>query len=185
MIPNNTVADKGKAVVASLVLAISASSAGFVAWKVNEGFTSEPVIPVQGDVPTIGHGSTYYEDGTRVTMKDVPISKERGEQLALFHMKSDGWTLVKSLPQNAMLHPVEFDIYMDFLGQYGEGAWRRSSMRRELAAGNPVASCEALLKYRFVQGYDCSTMVNGRRNTRCWGVWTRQQDRYTKCMGVQ
>ena len=33
-----------------------------------EGFTSRPIIPVKGDVPTIGPGITVYPDGRRVRM---------------------------------------------------------------------------------------------------------------------
>lgn len=32
-------------------------------------------------IPTIGYGSTYYEDGSRVTMEDTHISKERAIEL--------------------------------------------------------------------------------------------------------
>ena len=30
---------------------------------VKEGYTPKPVIPVKGDVPTIGHGTTVYPNG--------------------------------------------------------------------------------------------------------------------------
>lgn len=32
-------------------------------------------------IPTIGWGNTFYEDGTKVTMKDNPISQERADEL--------------------------------------------------------------------------------------------------------
>jgi lysozyme len=35
-------------------------------------------------VPTIGWGNTFYEDGTKVTMKDSPITQERADKLFEF-----------------------------------------------------------------------------------------------------
>lgn len=70
---------------------------------------------------------------------------------------------------------------MDFVGQYGMGNWRPSSMRRDLLAGNYVQACHDLLKYKYAAGYDCSTPGNKR----CWGVWQRQLERHAKCMEAQ
>jgi len=35
----------------------------------------------QVSIPTIGYGCTYYEDGTKVTMSDPPITAERAKEL--------------------------------------------------------------------------------------------------------
>ena len=59
----------GRQRIAVVLLTLSAS--GFSAWKLNEGFTDHAVIPTKGDVPTIGHGSTRWEDGTRVRLGDT------------------------------------------------------------------------------------------------------------------
>lgn len=42
----------------------------------------KPYIPTKGDVPTIGMGSTHYENGMPVKMTDQPITRERAAQLA-------------------------------------------------------------------------------------------------------
>lgn len=176
---------KGRQLVAMLVMAISASGAGFAAWKAHEGFTPEPVIPTQGDVPTIGYGSTHYEDGRKVKMTDPSITRQRAEKLALNLMTVDARKLASSLNATTVLHPVEFDVYLDFMGQYGVGNWAASSMRRQVIAGDYIGACKSLLKYRFAAKYDCSTTVNGRPNQRCWGVWARQLQRHNQCMEVQ
>ena len=75
----------------------------------------------------------------------------------------------------------EFDLYVDFTGQYGIGNWRKSSMRRHLLAGQYRQACDALLRYRYAAGYDCSTPGNRR----CPGVWTRQKERHAKCISEQ
>jgi len=166
-----------------LVAALSVSAAGFTAWQAHEGFTSTAVIPTKGDVPTIGHGSTRYEDGRPVRMGDT-ITRQRAAELARNLMRQDERQFQASLP-DVKLSQVEYDVYLDFVGQYGMGNWRGSSMRRELLAGDYANACRALLKYRYAAGYDCSQLVNGQPNKRCWGVWSRQVDRFNKCMGVQ
>ena len=161
------------------VAALTVSATGFGAWQAAEGFTAQAVIPTKGDVPTLGHGSTRYEDGTRVKMGDT-ITPERAEILARNLMRQDEKRVAASLP-GVKLYPVEFDQYVDFTGQFGFGNWHGSSMRRHLLAGNYVAACNALLLYKFSAGYDCSTPGNRV----CAGVWTRQLKRHTACMGAQ
>ena len=48
------------------VAALSLSAAGFVGILLSEGYTDTAIIPTKGDVPTLGFGSTFREDGSRV-----------------------------------------------------------------------------------------------------------------------
>lgn len=162
--------------VSALVLSV----AGFLGWQASEGFRSDPHIPTKGDVPTIGFGSTRYEDGTPVRLTDKPITRERAEQLAR-NLHSEEETRFRASLPGVSLTQGEYDLYIDFVGQYGIGNWRGSTMRRELLAGNYRQACDALLRYRFSAGYDCSTPGNRR----CPGVWTRQQQRHAKCLAEQ
>ena len=50
--------------------------------KKYESFSSKPYL-CPARVPTIGYGCTVYPDGTKVTMKDEPITKEKAEALLL------------------------------------------------------------------------------------------------------
>lgn len=178
----------------TLVTALTLSTAGFLGWIASEGDgpvveqdgieVHLPYIPTKGDVPTIGHGSTRYEDGTPVTLADKPITRERAGQLARSLHEEEEQRFRASLP-GVKLFQEEYDLYLDFTGQYGIGNWRASSMRRELLAGNYVKACKALLNWRFAAKYDCSTTINGKPNRRCWGVWERQLKRHAQCMAVQ
>jgi lysozyme len=163
---------------------LTVSMAGFGTWMGSEGWSDGPIIPTKGDRPTIGHGSTFYENGEPVKLTDPPITRERGAVLARALMSKDEKRLVESLP-GAQLHLEEFEVYTDFIGQYGVGNWRGSTMRKKVLAGDYAGACQALLRYRFAAGYDCSTTVNGRLNTRCSGVWLRQLERHAKCMAAQ
>lgn len=165
------------------ITALTISATAFVAWQGYEGFTDEAVIPTKGDVPTIGHGSTRYEDGSRVKMGDR-ITRQRAAELARNLMSKDEKAFRDSLP-GAYLNQVEYDVYLDFVGQYGMANWRKSSMRREVLAGNYIKACNALLLWKKAAGYDCSTLINGKPNKRCYGVWTRQLERRDKCIKSQ
>ena len=182
------------------VVALTLSLGGFAAWVASEGSGPvvevdgeerlAPYIPTRGDVPTIGHGSTRYEDGRPVTLDDPPISRQRALELARNLHSTDERMFQASLP-GVHLTQGEYDLYVDFVGQYGIGNWRGSSMRRELlatvgvcpaqAAQHYRAACDALLRYRFAAGFDCSTPGNRR----CPGVWTRQLERHAKCIAEQ
>ncbi|MFS8930934.1 glycoside hydrolase family protein [Cupriavidus taiwanensis] len=161
------------------VALLTMSAAGFGVWKSSESFTGQAVIPTKGDVPTLGYGSTRYEDGRSVRMGDR-VTRERADVLARNLMKADERQFADSLP-GVRLYQQEFDVYVDFVGQFGIGNWRASSMRKRLLAGNYAGACDALLRYRFSAGYDCSTPGNRR----CAGVWTRQVKRHERCKGAQ
>lgn len=161
------------------IAALTLSAAGFLGIVVREGYTDTAVIPTKGDVPTLGYGSTVHEDGKAVKMGDrtTPV---RALAKAQAHISKDEAQFRASLPGVALTQG-EYDLYVDFTYQYGIANWRASSMRRQLLAGEYAKACDALLRYRFAAGYDCSTPGNRR----CPGVWTRQLERHQKCMGEQ
>lgn len=162
-----------------IVGALSLSAAALVGLVASEGYTERAVIPTKGDVPTVGFGSTIHEDGRRVQLGDktTPVN---ALQKANAHITKEEQRFRASLP-GVSLTQGEYDVYMDFIYQYGPGAWSSSSMRRHLLAGQHQQACDALLRYRFAGGYDCSTPGNKR----CMGVWTRQQARHKACIGAQ
>lgn len=151
----------------------------FVALVGHEGYTDRAIIPTKNDVPTVGFGSTVNADGTRVKMGDT-ITPQRAVVLAASHISKEEAVFRASLPGVA-LHQAEYDIYMDWVYQYGTGRWATSSMRQALLAGQYRAACDALLKYRYSGGFDCS--IPGNRV--CSGVWKRQLDRHERCVAVQ
>lgn len=167
--------------IAAALLTLSA--AGFAAWQASEGFTPGPVIPTKGDVPTIGHGSTRYEDGTPVKLTDPPITRKRAEELARNLNRQAEQAFVATIP-GVQLTQGEFDLYMDFVGNFGLKNWRESSMRRLLMAGQFRQACDALLQWRKQGGRDCSLPENAGPQG-CRGVWTRQQERHARCVAEQ
>ena len=167
----------------TLVAALAISIAGFATWVGSEGFSSPAYIPTKGDVPTIGHGSTRYENGQPVRMTDKPITRQRAEQLARNLMTQEEKQFKDSLP-GVKLYQDEYDLYFDFVGNFGLGNWKTSSMRTRLLLGQYRQACDALLKWRMQAGRDCSLPQNWGPQG-CKGVWTRQQERHAKCIAAQ
>jgi lysozyme len=176
------------------VACLTMSAAGFAAWQASEGdgLTSaradgvvvhHPYMPTAGDVPTIGHGSTRYEDGTPVRLSDPPITHQRAQQLARNLHSEEEARFKDSLP-GVLLYPGEYDFYLDFTGQFGSGNWRKpKSPRTWLLRGDYAGACEALLLWRFQAGRDCALPQNwGPKG--CKGVWTRQQKRHSQCVAM-
>lgn len=166
-----------------VVAALTLSAAAFIGLVSHESYTDEAVIPTQGDRPTLGYGSTFHEDGRPVKLGDR-TNPVRALIIAKTHIGKEEVIFRQSLA-GASLHQAEFDIYMDWVYQYGTGAWSTSSMRREILAGRYRHACDSLLLYKRSGGYDCSTLINGRPNKRCWGVWTRQLERHAACVAAQ
>ena len=154
---------------------LAVSAAFFAALVKHEGYRTEPYRD-SGGVPTIGIGSTVYPDGRRVTMTDPPVTQAQAVDIARAHIAKDEGRLKALLP-SVKLSQAEYDVYADFVYQYGADTFATSSIRRHLLAGRHTEACRALLKYRYTKGRDCSVRQNG-----CWGVWTRQLERHNKCM---
>lgn len=161
------------------VAALSLSLAGFAGIVVHEDYVSRAMIPTKNDRPTVGFGSTFHEDGTPVKLGDT-TTPARAIVKAATHIGKEEQRFRASLP-GVKLYQAEYDLYMDWVYQYGTGAWVKSSMRRELLSGNYRAACDALLKYKFAGGHDCS--IPDKKV--CAGVWHRQVERHGKCLAAQ
>lgn len=170
----NAMSNKTKLIV-TMLTAISASGLYYTQSK--EGTVLKPYYD-SGKVATVGTGTTVYPDGQKVKITDPPITKKQATEYLKFHISKDAKTFNKTL-LGVPLSQTEYDLYMDFTYQFGTGAWSSSSMLRNLKAGQYVQACKSLLKWKYVAKKDCSV-----RSNNCYGVWVRQQERYSKCMGV-
>lgn len=64
--------------------------AGYLLITEFEGFSSKPYL-CSAKVPTIGYGSTFYADGSKITMNDKPISK--AQAFEMFKTIADKFTV--------------------------------------------------------------------------------------------
>lgn len=98
-----------------------------------EGLYLKPYL-CSANVPTIGYGATFYEDGTKVTLRDAPITKERAEQLLRWHISKYFMPDVVRLCPGADT-PGRIAALCDFAFNVGIGALRNSTLRRKVNAG--------------------------------------------------
>lgn len=164
------------------IAALSLSAVALVGILSSEGFDEEAHVPTENDRCTNGFGGTFNDDGSPVKCGDK-IKPVPALQRSMGHINKDETKLKRCV--TGPMYQAEFDILSDFAYQYGVVATCNSSMVRFVNEGKYVEACSAYTKYRFSGGYDCSTLVNGKPNKRCWGVWTRNLERRDKCLEAQ
>lgn len=157
------------------IAALSLSAAGFVALIAHEGFTDKAVIPVKGDRPTVGFGSTFRDDGTPVQMGDT-ITAPKAVQRSYSHIAKDETRLKQCV--RVPLTQYEYDTLVNHAYQYGSDATCASEVVRLTNLGQYAQACQAYLNWYKVSGRDCRLRQNG-----CYGVWLRSQERVKSCMG--
>lgn len=108
-----------------------------------EGLYLQPYLCSAG-VPTIGYGATYYEDGTRVTLRDPPITRERADQLLIWHIGTVYLPAVRQLCPGADT-PERVAALIDFAFNLGSGNLRASTLRKRMNEKNwPAAQAEII-----------------------------------------
>lgn len=164
---------KSRLLLASLAL----SAAGLVGIVAHEGYTDGAVIPVPGDVPTLGFGSTRRLDGSPVQMGDRTTPPQ-----ALARALADVRQFEGALRQcvTVPLHQNEYDAYIGLAYNIGGGAFCASTLVKKLNAGDYAGACDEILRWRRFQGRDCSAAENARI---CGGLWVRRQGEHRQCMG--
>lgn len=161
------------------VAALSFSAAGLLALVGHEGYTDNAVVPIPGDRPTIGFGSTLNPDGTPVKMGDI-VTPQKALRMSMAHIGKDEASLRQCV--TGELSQAEYDILVDFAYWRGTGGACRSDVVRHINAGRYADACAAYLNLdsRRAAGKDCADPAN-----RCRGVWLRAQERHAKCMEAQ
>lgn len=110
-----------------------------------EGFSSEPYM-CPANVPTIGYGSTFYEDGTKVSLEDKPITEASArEALRIELIRVEGYVqrlVLVDLTEN------EFSALVSFVYNVGSGNFQRSTMRMKLNRGDKAGAAEEFWKWR-------------------------------------
>ena len=106
------------------------SNNGIELIKQFEGLSLKPYLD-KVNIPTIGFGSTYYEDGTKVKLKDKPITEERATQLLEFIANktfSENINKVVKVP----LNQNQFDALVSFAYNIGNKNFNWSTLLKKL-----------------------------------------------------
>ena len=112
-----------------------------------EGVYLRPYLCPAG-VPTIGVGSTRYEDGTRVSLADPPITRERAEALLMWELQKDCVPRVLKLCANLpKWGPGSVAAILDFTYNLGSGNLASSTLRKKILANDREGAVTELLKW--------------------------------------
>ena len=123
-----------------------------------EGLVLKP-YKCSAKVPTIGYGSTYYEDGTKVKMTDPPITKERAEKLFLDTLKHYEMCVYTSTRDD--INQNQFDALVSLCYNIGTHAFKKSTLLKRVNKdpnGNDIEG--AFLMWRNAGG---KPILLGRR----------------------
>lgn len=130
-----------------------------------EGLRLRPYICPAG-YPTIGYGTVYKPDGTKVTMDDPPITKETAETW-LFHELQHNYLagVLKASPK-LITEPRVLGAMADFAYNLGVARYRGSTLRRKIDEQDWDAAKEELMKWTRGGGRVLPGLVR-RRQAEC------------------
>lgn len=145
------------------VAALSVSAAAFVGILAHEGYREQAYIPVPGDVPTIGFGTT---DGVKLGDRTTPVQAMRR---ALRDIEKFDTALKQCV--TVPLHQHEYDAYLSLSYNIGSRAFCNSTLVRKLNAQDYAGACREILRWDRFQGRPLS------------GLTSRRQAEFKTCMG--
>lgn len=145
------------------VAALSLSAAAFGALVLHEGYSDTAIVPVKGDVPTIGFGTTEgVKQGDRITPPQAVVR-------ALQDIRKYEGAVKQCV--TVPLHQYEYDAYISLSYNIGPGAFCGSTLVRMLNAQDYAGACAQILRWDKFKGQPLR------------GLTIRRQAEYKQCMG--
>lgn len=112
-----------------------------------EGVYLRPYLCPAG-IPTIGVGSTRYENGVRVTLADPPITRERAEELLMWELRTECLPrIIKLCAHLGDWGPGSVAAIVDFTYNLGSGNLAASTLRRKINANDREGAKAELMKW--------------------------------------
>lgn len=145
------------------VAALSLSAATLVGIALHERFVPQAYIPVPGDVPTIGWGTT---EGVKMGDRITP-------DRALVRLLEDADEFAQAVKQCAPvpMYQHEFDAYISLTYNIGPTAFCKSTLAKKLNSGDYEGACKEILRWDKFQGRPLP------------GLTARRQKEYKQCIG--
>lgn len=143
---------------------LSLSAAALIGLAVHEGYRDTAYIPVPGDVPTIGFGTT---EGVKLGDKITPIK-------ALERKLSDVQKFEGAIREcvGAPLYQHEYDAYTSLAYNIGPTAFCDSTLVRLLNQERYEEACRQILRWDKFKGQSLP------------GLTKRRQGEFKQCMGA-
>ncbi len=146
------------------IAAFALSASAFVGLAMLENYRETAYIPVPGDVPTIGFGTT---GGVR--MGDT-ITPPKALARALSDVQKFEGALKKCV--TVPLYQHEYDAFVSLMYNVGAQAFCNSTLVKRLNAGDYEAACAEIRRWNR-QGGKVSP-----------GLTRRREAEYRQCMGI-
>ncbi|MDD3553237.1 MAG: lysozyme [Deltaproteobacteria bacterium] len=151
---------------------IAASSIALLTIAIYEGY-SERAYNCPAGIPTIGYGTTHYEDGTPVHIEDR-ITHDRAVML----LRKDAERVSRDISAcigDVPLHQHEFDAFVSLAYNIGSDRFCRSSLLKRLKTNPPdyAGACREILRWDRAAGMRLS------------GLTKRRQAEYQMCIGAK
>ena len=143
------------------IAAISLSATALVAIALHEGYKENAYLPMAGDIPTIGFGTT---SGVKLGDKTSP---EKALQVALRDIQKFEGALKQCV--KVPLTQGEYDVYISLSYNIGSGNFCRSTLVKKLNGQDYEGACKEILRWDQFQG------------KRLPGLTKRRQEEYLKC----
>lgn len=124
--------------------ALALSAAGLVGIVSYEGYSDRAIIPIPGDVPTIGFGTTA---GVRMGETTTPPAA-----LARALRELNEFEGVLKQCVKVPLHQYEYDAYVSLEYNIGPHAFCTSTLVRKLNAGDYAGACAEISRWNKAGG---------------------------------
>lgn len=129
----------------------------------SEGLKLKPYLCPAG-VPTIGYGSTVYENGVHVNLSDNTITKDRAIEILFNQLR--GYEDAVNRYVKVPLNQNQFDALVDFAYNAGVGALQKSTLLKKINAGDYSGAAKEFDKWVYGGGKKLGGLVKRRDKER-------------------
>lgn len=143
---------KARIVIAALAL----SAGGFLGIVSHEGYSDKAIIPVKGDMPTIGFGTTK---GVKLGDTTDPVKALKRAMLDVNQFEGALKQCVK-----VPLYQTEYDAYTSWMYNVGQTAGCNSTLVKYLNDYRYNDACDQLLRWDKFRGKPLKGLTIRRQN---------------------
>ena len=130
-----------------------------------EGFRSAPYTCPAG-IATIGYGNTFYEDGTKVTLQDKPITQAEAELMLVRSLSTHYLPAVLKASPTLVANSNALGAILSFTYNLGVSRYRASTLRKRLDAADWQGAREQIVKWTRAGGRVLPGLVKRREAER-------------------
>jgi len=130
-----------------------------------EGFRSAAYTCPAG-VASIGYGNTFYEDGTKVTLQDKPITQAEAELMLVRSLSTQYLPAVLKASPTLINNPNALGAILSFTYNLGVSRYRASTLRKRLDVLDMEGAKEEIVKWTRCGGKVLKGLVKRREAER-------------------